>query len=520
MKTSVSKIIFASILVCLAGGALAQEPAKGPESVDALQKRITEIINQPQYEAAEWGVKIASLDSGKILFEHNAEKLFTPASNSKLYTMALALMRLGPDYRIKTSLYAQGKPDEHGTLKGDLMVYGRGDPTISGEYNHGDVMKALEPLVAALTNAGVKEIAGDLIGDDSYFRGAPFGSGWDWGDLEADYGAEISALTINSNTVQLLVKPGESIGAPARLTFYPATTYIAVSNRTETTAKGMKRNIGLYRPVGENLVYVSGRLPLDDPGSSEDVTMHDPAALFAALFKDALAQHGITVSGQARAIHWLERENWQERKTTPLDLSQWTELGSIESRPFREIIRSVEKPSQNLYTDMILEHIGAGAMGTNPNVTAEEAGVRELNKFLAQAGVRKGDTIFEEGSGLSRNNLTTPNATVALLTYMMHQKDADIYLNALPIAGVDGTLRRRMKGTAAAGNVRAKTGTLRWANSMSGYMTNAVGEHLVFSMMLNRFQAPAGYERSKTADLDVIAEMLANFAVRTEKKEP
>jgi len=181
----------------------------------------------------------------------------------------------------------------------------------------------------------------------------------------------------------------------------------------------------------------------------------------------------------------------------------------------------VEKPSQNLYTDMILEHIGASAPpGTNPNATAEGAGLRELDKFLAKAGIKKGDTIFDEGSGLSRNNLTTPNATVALLTYMAHQKDFEVYFNALPIAGVDGTLRRRMKGTAAAGNVRAKTGTLRWANSVSGYMTNAVGEHLVFSMMLNRFQIPAGYEKSKTADMDTITEMLANFAVRTEKKEP
>jgi serine-type D-Ala-D-Ala carboxypeptidase/endopeptidase (penicillin-binding protein 4) len=424
--------------------------------------------------------------------------------------MALALTKLGPEYRIKTSLLAQGKPDEHGVLKGDLIVYGRGDPTISGEYNHGDVMKALEPLVAALTNAGVKEIAGDLIGDDSYFHGPPFGSGWDWSDLQEEYGAEVSALTINSNTVQLVVKPGETVGAPGQLTFSPETSYIAVSNRVETVAKGTKRSLQLYRPVGENLVYVTGRLPLDDPGSSEDVTMHDPAAFFVTLFKEALAQHGVTVAGRARPVHWIEREG------APLDWQQWTELGAVESRPFREIIRSVEKPSQNLYTDMMLEHIGAsGAMGTNSRLTSEELGLKEMDKFLAKAGIRKGDTILDDGSGLSRNNLTTPNATVALLTYMAHGKDAEIYFNALPIAGVDGTLRRRMKGTAAAGNVRAKTGTLRWANAMSGYMTNAVGEHLVFSIMLNRFQPPAGYEKSKTADVDAIAEMLANFAMKT-----
>jgi D-alanyl-D-alanine carboxypeptidase/D-alanyl-D-alanine-endopeptidase (penicillin-binding protein 4) len=519
MKKWILKFSLAAILISGAGSfALAQETskaievAKEPESVEALQKNIRELIENPRYDAAMWGVKIASLDSGKILFEHNAQKLFSPASNSKLYTMALALTRLGPEHRIKTSLYAKGRPNETGTLNSDLIIYGRGDPTISGEYNHGDVMRAFEPLVAALTNAGVKEIAGDLIGDDSFFHGAPFGAGWDWGDLEADYGAEISALTINSNTVQLLVKPGESIGTVARLAFSPPTTYIVISNRTETTAKGTRSTLRLYRPLGENLVYVTGHVPLDYAGSSEDVTMHDPAALFASLFKEALKQHGITVSGVTRSAHWLDREN------APLDFSQWSEIGAVESRPFRDIIKSIEKPSQNLYTDMMLEYVGANALGTNATGASTEAGLRELGNFLAKAGVRRGDTIFDEGSGLSRNNLTTPNATVALLTYMSRQKDFPVYYDALPIAGVDGTLRRRMKGTPAAGNVRAKTGTLRWANSVSGYMTNAVGEHLVFSMMLNRFQSPPGYERSKTADMDVILEMLAKFAVNSGAK--
>ena len=511
--------LFAAILICfLAFGALADEPVKvvkTPDTLETLQKKIGEAINHPRYVSAFWGVKIASLDSGKVLFEQNAEKLFTPASNSKLYTMALALDRLGADYRIKTSLYAQARPDAQGMLKGDLVVYGRGDPTISSEYSGTNLLKALEPLVAALTNAGVKQISGDLIGDDSYFRGPPFGSGWDWGDFEAYYGAELSALTFDGNVVQLLVKPGATVGATAKLNFYPPTTYIAVSNRTVTSAKGTNRKINLYRPVSENMVYVSGTIPIDDPGSSEDVTMHNPAGLFVALFKDALARHGITVSGQVRTI------NWKDREVMPLDLKQWIELGSVQSHPMRDIIRSVQKPSQNLYTDMMLGHVGislGSARETGLGLTAEEMGIRELNKFLTEAGIKKGDTLFEEGSGLSRDNLTTPNATVALLTYMSHHKDFKVYYDALPIAGVDGTMRRRLKNTLAAGNVHAKTGTLRWANSMSGYMTNAVGEHLVFSMMLNRFRS-TDPERAKTADMDAIAELLANFTVRTGAKE-
>jgi D-alanyl-D-alanine carboxypeptidase/D-alanyl-D-alanine-endopeptidase (penicillin-binding protein 4) len=176
----------------------------------------------------------------------------------------------------------------------------------------------------------------------------------------------------------------------------------------------------------------------------------------------------------------------------------------------REIAREVMKPSQNLYTDLLLAHVGElhRTVQTSPNDTSEEVGIRELNKFLTEAEVKKGDVFFEEGSGLSRNNLTTPNATIALLQYMSRHKCAEVYLNSLPIAGVDGTLRGRMKGTAAAGNVRAKTGTLRWANSLSGHVTTAAGERLLFSIMLNRYPDPT---RTARADIDAIAVMLAEF---------
>lgn len=491
--------------------AYSQQPSPAPSSLEDLQHRISEIIIQPRYQSAMWGVKIISLDTQKTLFENNAEKLFSPASNSKLYTMALALDRLGPDYRIRTSLYARQRPNRWGTIKGDLIVYGRGDPTINAKL-HGDIFQALEPLVAALTNAGVKRISGDLIGDDSCFRGPPFGSGWDWDDLQYYYGAEVSALTINDNTLQLLVKPGERLGAPCRLSFLPATGYLTVSNRTVTAAKGAKRTLHLYRPLAENVLYVTGEVALDDSGATEDVTMHNPAGLFVSLFREALARHGITVSGHVRTANWLDRA------AQPIDFKDWIELGAMESLPMREILPEVLKPSQNLYTDLLLAHVGTVVTNANPPTarprsieTTEELGVRALRDFLKEAGVPPGQTLFEEGSGLSRNNLTTPNATVALLQFMNRHKCSDLYLNALPVAGVDGTLRRRMKGTVAEGNIHAKTGTLGWANSLSGYVTTAAGEHLAFSLMLNRYQNNDP-DRSKTADMDAIAVLLAGFS--------
>ena len=490
----------------LSFSALAQEQ-KPPATLAELRQRLADHIGQPKYAAAMWGVKIVSLDSGKTVFELNPQKLFSPASNSKLYTVALALDRLGADYRIKTSLYAKAKPNQAGILKGDLIVYGRGDPTINTRLHGGDIYKALEPLVFALTNAGVKRISGDLIGDESYFHGPPFGSGWVWDDLEYYYGAEISALTINDNTLQATVKPGARMGAPCHIGLIPATTWLAFSNRTETVEKGTTRKLHFYHPLCQNVIYVSGQMAVDDVGYTNEVTFHNPAALFVSYFKQALARQGIKVTGNARSVNWLDRE------AQPIDCNKLVELGSVESLPLRDIAREVQKPSQNLYTDLLLAHVGEQARvdDTPGDMTSEDLGIRELNKFLANVGIKRGETIFEEGSGLSRDNLTSPNATVTLLQFMNRHKFAQVYLDALPIAGVDGTLKSRMKGTPAAGNVRAKTGTLRWANSMSGHVTEAAGEHLLFSLMVNRY-----YEsRPARGDLDTIGVLLASFTGRT-----
>jgi D-alanyl-D-alanine carboxypeptidase/D-alanyl-D-alanine-endopeptidase (penicillin-binding protein 4) len=487
------------------------QQAKPAATLEELQRRLADHVAQPHFAAGLFGVKIVSLESGKTIFEHDAEKLFSPASNSKLYTVALALDQLGGDYRIKTSLYAVAKPDRRGTLKGDLIVYGRGDPAINTRVHDKDIFKALLPLVAVLTNAGIKRINGDLIGDESFFRGNPYGSGWDCDDLQYYYGAEISALTVNDNILQLSAKPGEREGAPCKLALLPATSYLILSNRTQTAAAGTRRSINLYRPLGQNVLYVSGQLPLDDAGYTEDATVHNPAALFTAFFKEALARHGIKVNGKLRTMNWLDRQ------AQPLDLDKLVELGSIESPPMRDIAREIQKPSQNLYTDLILAHLGSLALATNksPALMSEDAGIRELYALLAKAGIRRGDVQFEEGSGLSRNNLTTPNATIALLQYMNRHVEAEAFLNALPVAGVDGTLRNRMKDTAATGNVRAKTGTLRWANSLSGHVTSAAGERLIFSIMLNRYVA--GTNAPGRSEIDKIAVMLAEFTERSDK---
>jgi D-alanyl-D-alanine carboxypeptidase/D-alanyl-D-alanine-endopeptidase (penicillin-binding protein 4) len=477
-----------------------------------LRQRLNDYLAQPKFASAMWGVKVVSLDTGKLVFEHNPQKLLTPASNSKLYTVALALARFGPGYRIKTSLLAASKPDATGTIPGDLIVYGRGDPAINARLHGGDIFQALNGLVAVLTNAGVKRITGGLVGDESYFRGPPFGSGWAWDDLDYSYGAEVSALSINDNVLQLTVRPGEHSGEPCRLALSPAITLITFSNRTVTVEKGRPRTIHFYHPNNNNLVQVLGEMPVDDVGALEDVPMHKPAALFVTLWQEALARRGITIEGRPRTMDWLDRQ------AAPTVQSPLTELGSVVSPPLSELAKEIMKPSQNLYADLLLAHTGEKARlpATPGDETSESLGLRELEKFLGRAGVPPGEALFEEGSGLSRNNLATANATVALLQYMARQPFAAEYLEALPIAGVDGTLHNRMNGTAAQGNLRAKTGTLKWASSLSGHVRTAAGERLVFSIMLNRYHATDS-SRPARAEVDAIGVMLAEFKGRSDE---
>ena len=539
--------------VASGGGAqqASQQPSQQPaaETLESLAARIAAHISQPRFAPAAWGVKIVSLDSGKTIFERNPEKYFNPASNAKLYSAALALDRLGPDYRIRTSLYSTIRPDSTGTLKGDLIVYGRGDPTLAASLNAGDYFKPLEPLVEQVVNAGVKRVEGDLIGDESYFATPPFGSGWEWDDLQEYYGAEVSALTLNDNALDLFVKPADRPGIPCRISTGPPTAFVTIINRTETSPKGVEGRITVYRPVGENIIYVSGRLPIGGRDYRGSVAVHNPAGLFVSLLREALARRGIVVAGRVRTFDWKYRE------VTPLDAGKLTELGFVQSPALKEIVRETLKPSQNLYAQLLLLQVGAGGGGEGEQgsrgdgekvgkgageqggkgageppddgsvPTTEEKGIAAMNDLLAAAGVKKGDVLLEEGSGLSRRDIITPNGTVALLGYVHRQRFAEDYRNAMPIAGVDGTLQNRMKGTPAAGNARAKTGSLRYVFALSGYVTTAAGERLAFSIMLNNYynaeraaQPASGAARppSPREDLDAIVVMLAGFAGKSQ----
>jgi len=503
----------------LTGRGIAAEVAAYPPPVvppaattlTELRAQLTAHVNEPRFNAAIWGVKVASLETGKVLFEHHAARLLSPASNSKLYTGALALDALGADYRILTPIYSAAKPDATGTLRGDLIIAGRGDPSWKSKNRREDFWAIFEPFVAALQNAGVRRVTGGIVGDATFFRGPPSGAGWTADDLNDDYGAEISALTIEDNFADVRVLPGAAVGARCELTLLQPQTGLVLENRTTTIAKGGTRRIEARRNVGDTTTYVFGELPLGDREEILDVTVPRPAQWFAAALKVALIRGGIPVAGAPRSVRWPE--------ATAVSANA-VKLGEVASPPLRELVTGFMKPSQNLETDLIFGHIGETLLigevfkhrdESQPAMrTSEQAGVVGLRDFLRASQLPADDVRFEEGSGLSRNNLTTARATVALLEFMARHREAQAFFDSLPIAGVDGTLRRRLRGTAAEGNVRAKTGTLRWANALSGYVTTAAGERLAFSVMLNRNVVPPG--KFARDDVDAIALMLAGFA--------
>jgi D-alanyl-D-alanine carboxypeptidase/D-alanyl-D-alanine-endopeptidase (penicillin-binding protein 4) len=487
--------------------------ANAPKTVEELRARIREVLSNPELDPAQMAVKVASLDTGRTLFEVNAGKLLHPASNMKIYTFAAALDRLSPDFRFKTSVYAASPPDANGTIHSGLIIYGRGDPTFAASLNNGDYTKAIDDLAARIVAAGVKRVEGGIVGDESYFTGPRMGYGWEWEDLQWEDGAEISALTVNDNALDLFVNPGATVGAPAIVTTGPTTPFVTIVNRVTTGQSGTRRDLTVVRPLGTNTIEVSGSVPVDlkapNNGRVGSVAITNPALLFVTMLRSSLASRGVTITGQTQTVA-------APAGTLPLvadaPLFQLVEITSVQSQPLSVIAAETLKPSQNLYTELVLRALGkfVSPNGTTPERTTADDGIEAVKTFLRAAGIEpRNQVVQRDGSGLTRHDYITASATLQLLAYMNTHRYAAAFRDALPIAGVDGTLRTRLRGTPAAGNMRAKTGTINGVASLSGYVTSAAGEHLVFSIILNNYPEEATARRTY---IDNIAVLLASFA--------
>jgi D-alanyl-D-alanine carboxypeptidase/D-alanyl-D-alanine-endopeptidase (penicillin-binding protein 4) len=428
---------------------------------------------------------IVDAASGEMLFEQNADRYFVPASNMKLFTSALALAKLGPDYRFHTTLETSGTV-ANGVLMGNLALVGRGDPNLSNrkfpyelkEEFDGPPEKAIAELADGLVAKGVKEVTGDVIGDDSYFPRERYPSGWEIDDMVWEYGAAISAIVLDDNTVTLTLTPGEQPGSPVQGSVSPATPDFLVENDVTTSTAEVKSDLTLTRDPGSHLVVVKGTMPANSQPRKLVLAVEEPAQHAAAVLKLLLEERGIRVDGVARARHKAAK--------IPEDPVVLAEHVSV---PLGEAIRLSNKISQNLHTEMWLRTVArqSGVWATPDDL------MQVPQDFYASAGVTPDDVIQSDASGLSRHDLVTPRAIVTLLTFAQKQPWFDTYYNSLPVAGVDGTLEDRMKDTPAAGRIHAKTGSVAHVRTLSGFAETPGGRRLIFSFLSNN-QAGRNHE--------------------------
>jgi serine-type D-Ala-D-Ala carboxypeptidase/endopeptidase (penicillin-binding protein 4) len=440
----------------------------------ALPKAIDRILDRSAFAPGFWAVEVRSLKSGRILYARNAEKNLKPASTAKLVVTAAALDAFGPDDRLRTTVEAAGRLDGMGRVLSDLYLVGRGDPNLSGRFTDGRITAAFEDLADALKAQGVRRIEGRLVGHEGLFKGDRRGDDWAWGDLVWWYGAEVSALGFNDNSADLKVAPGERVGDPVLVERNPVSSYYRVVSTATTSPAAMASDLRVDRPLGSNLIRISGTYPLGLKPWENSVALEDPARYAATVFAEVLAAKGIVVAGGVET----------SSDAMPGGLRV---LAAHDGAPLSEVLKGVNKPSQNLHAEMLLRLLGARLRGDG----TVETGHAVVEDFLVRSGVHPERWSLQDGSGLSRSDVLSAHEIVSLLAAMDRHRYAAAFRDSLPIAGVDGTLKNRMRGTPAEGRVLAKTGTLRHVNALGGYVTPRAGDRLVFYIVSNHNTVPA-----------------------------
>ena len=476
VRLRVSAIARLAVLTVLvpAGPILAQQSvpkdaatgaARAAEPGEALATRLQRIVDDPALARAHVGLAVQVAETGEVLFESEAEKRFVPASNTKIVTASVALDALGPDHRWTTRLVADG-PVVDGALAGDLWIIGGGDPVLSRQ--------AVDGWGAVLRQAGIRRIEGSIVGDDRVFEAGQWGDGWMWDDLYAGWAAGVSGLQLHPNTVRAWLIPGSDLGSAARLQLRGSGPELPIDNRVRTGAPGSEVRLRFVPPAGGGDVRLDGWVPLGPDTVPLYLATPHPTLYLLEYLADALARDGIPVDGGVRRA---------EPDETPAAPTWSTEFVS---EPLSEIAARMLKPSDNQIAETVLRTIGreSGDGGS------AESGIEVVQSTLAAWGIEPGAIDLVDGSGLSFYNELTPNAMVRLLRAMWRHPAFPVFEAAMPIAGVDGTLRRRLLGTPGESNVKAKTGSLSSVRALSGYLRDGAGETLIFALLLNGYDAP------------------------------
>lgn len=434
------------------------EVSKEPKDA-ARCEQVFQTIDQSEFTNARWGVFVFNLNTNKIVCERDSRKLFNPASIHKLLTSIVALDKLGADFKWQTKIVSKSSI-ENGVLNGDLTLYGHGAPDFDSA--------GLDNLIAQLKAKNLRKITGNVVGDESFFRGDNLGDGWTWNDAQWYYGAEASAISINRNLTEIKLQNGKVV---AENEFVPVTADIKpVEDRTA---------YGIKRTLGDDTVYVWGNVGYFEA----KVSVSKPALTAAKMFKEALQKNGITVEGEAKSIDWKSVD-----KTVEIEA---VELASIDSQTLGEIVRRMNKDSVNIYAELILRTLGKRFGDSAPDEDTaiqrtrgdDAAGASVIKKWLTENNIAADEIKIHDGSGLSRLDFVTPEAVGRALIFAAQSKYADTFKNSLPVAGTDGTLRGRMGNVR--GKVLAKTGSIMYVNALAGYAKNSIDETFAFVVIGN-----------------------------------
>lgn len=491
MSTFLRKPLTVLALFTLLLSSLPLDAQAGP--LETIQAKITQAMKRPGVSSAHWGIQILDPSARQVLLEINPDQTFLPASVLKVITTSAALEKLGPDYRYRTGVYTSGIVEPDGTVAGDLILVGRGDPNLTDPNGELLEKSAFVELAEKIEEAGIKVIQGDIIGDDSYFDEQRSGKGWTARDLRSAYGAPINALSVNNNILWVHVRPTKYNKA-ASVSLEPNTSYFQIRNQAVTGTSRSKRTVNARLVKGTNRIVVSGTVRSKQT-HSQYILLEKPAEVAAAMLKQELQKRGIKVNGGISAYH--------KGDVSAEDRAEWKLLAEHVSPPLIRALEIINKRSQNLHAEMLLRTLGAEIKGKG----TDEAGLQVVKEFLVEAGIDSEKIKLNDGCGLSRENLLTPRFQTSLLEFLLKQPYFELFLNTLAVSGTDGTLKNRLASSHLKGSIYAKTGTLNGVTTLSGYMTTKSGKNLVFSIFANRVNATARVKKT----IDEICSLFVNL---------
>ena len=481
-------------------GAMLSPAPRPKHKVVPLPLAVARILADPAVSQAHWGVSVVAL-SGNTIYKLNDNQYFNPASNAKMFTTAAAYSLLPSGLTFTTLVSSSTPASSAGEVRGDITIFGVGDPNISGRTmpfglkteRAGPPLAALEDMADQIVQHGVHSVTGDIVGDDTWFLFERYGAGWSWDDLQWGYGAPISALSVNDNEVYLSATPAAQAGDNALISWLPATPYYSVENSLTTSPHGDPAKPGVERAPGSMTVRIFGRTPLGQQGLHTALAIEDPAEYAAKALRGMLLARGVQVSGKARAQHRLpvDTGDFLAAQQAPVALHPITietvqsaaagpnVLASHVSPPLGDDLVVTNKVSQNLHAEISLRTLGKFESSDGSLLE----GTRVVRQFLISAGVAPMDFVLYDGCGLSVQDLATPRAFTTLLAYAARQSWGDAFRSSFPVGGVDGSLSGRFKQREVDGKVFAKTGTLGEARALSGYVVTASGQTVAFSIM-------------------------------------